>query len=75
MEVEFKYHKGKSFRNLSKISNSIDLSCLTNEQKDFCEIELGEKELLNVLKSMSNNKITGNNDGLRKSFMRHFGTN
>ena len=62
MEVEFKYHKGKSFRNLSKIPNSIDLSCLTNEQKDFCEIELGEKELFNVLKSMSNTKTTGNND-------------
>ena len=31
----FKFHKGKSFTNLSTILNSIDLPCLTNEQKDF----------------------------------------
>ena len=55
-EKAFKYHKGKSFTNLSNILNSIDLPCLTNEQKDFCEIELGEKELSNALKSMPNNK-------------------
>ena len=36
--------------------NSIDLPFLTIEQKDFCEIELGEKELFNTLKSVPNNK-------------------
>ena len=44
-EEAFKYYKGKSFTNLSNILNSIDLPCLTKEQTDFCEIELGEKEL------------------------------
>ena len=39
-EEAFKCHKGKSFANLSNI---IDVPCLTNEQKDLCEIELGEK--------------------------------
>ena len=52
----FKYHKGKSFTNLSNILNSIDLSCLTNEQNDFCETELGEKKLSNAFKSMPNKK-------------------
>ena len=42
-EEAFKCHKGKSFTNLSTILNFIDLPCLTNEQKDSCEIELGEK--------------------------------
>ena len=55
----------------SNILNSIDLHCLTNEQKDFCEIKLGEKELLNTLKSMPNNKTPGN-DGLRKEFYEAF---
>ena len=50
-----KSHKGKSFTNLSNILNSIDLLCLTNEQK-----EIGEKELRNALKSMTNNKSPGN---------------
>ena len=40
-EEAFKCHKDKSFTNLSNILNSIDLPCLTNKQKDFCEIELG----------------------------------
>ena len=58
-EEGFKCHKGKSFTNLSNILNSMDLPCLTNEQKDLCEIGLGEKELLNSLKSMPNNKTQG----------------
>ena len=49
-EEGFKCHKGKSFTNLSNILNSMDLHCLTNEQKDLCENGLGEKELLNSLK-------------------------
>ena len=40
-ENVFKCHKGKSITNLSNILNSIDLPCLTNKQKDFCEMELG----------------------------------
>ena len=52
----------------------MDLSCLINEQKDFCEIKLGEKELFSALKSMPNNKTPGN-DGQTKSFMKHFRTN
>ena len=70
-EEAFKCHKGKSFTNLSNILNSIDLPCLTNEQKDFCEIELGEKELLNALKSMPNNKTPGD-DGLSTEFYEAF---
>ena len=58
-EEAFKFHKGKSLTNLSNILNSMDLPYLTNEQKDFCEIEHGEKELLNALKSMPNNKTQG----------------
>ena len=44
-EEVFKCHKGKSFTNLSNILNSLDLPCLTNEQTDFWDIELGEKEI------------------------------
>ena len=44
---------------------------LTNEQKYFCEIELGEKESCNALKSMPNNKKTGKN-GLSKDFYEAF---
>ena len=69
-----KYHKGKSFTNLFNILNSIDLPCLTTELKDFCEIELGEKELLNALKSMPNSKTPGNY-GLSKEFYEEFRTN
>ena len=59
-EEVFKCHNGKSFSNLSNILKSIDPPSLTNEQKDFGEIELGEKELLHALKSMPNNKTPGN---------------
>ena len=44
-EEVFKCHKGKSFTNLSYILNSLDVPCLTNEQTDFWDIELGEKEI------------------------------
>ena len=67
----FKCHYSKSFTNLSNTRNSIDLPRLTNKQKDFCEIELGEKELLNALKSLPNNK-TPENDGLSKEFYEAF---
>ena len=67
----FKCSQFKSFSNFFNILNSIDLHCLTNKQKDFCEIELGEKELRNTLKSMSNNKTAGK-DGLRKEFYEAF---
>ena len=49
----------------------LDLIFLTNEQKYFCEIELGEKESCNALKSMPNNKKTGKN-GLSKDFYEAF---
>ena len=71
IEKAFKCHKGKLFPNVSNILNSIDLPSLTNKQKDFCEIELEEKELCNALKSMPNNKTPGN-DGLSKEFLKHF---
>ena len=64
LEKTFKCHKGKSFTNLSNILNSIDLPCLTNEQKRLSWIELGEK-------SMSKNKTSGN-DQLRKDFYENF---
>ena len=66
-----KCFKGRSFINLSNILNSIDLLCLTYEQKDYCEIELREKQLFNALKSMPNNKTQGN-DGLSKKFYEAF---
>ena len=66
----FKY-KGKSFTSISNILNSVDLSCLTNEQKDSCNIELWEKELYNALKSIPNNKTSGN-DALSKEFYEAF---
>ena len=71
LDKAFKYHKGKSFTNLFNILNSIDLPCLNNEQKDFCEIELEEKELSNALKYIPNNKTPGN-DGLSKEFYEAF---
>ena len=64
-EEAFKCHDGKLLTNFSNILNYIDLSCPTNERKNFCEIELREKELCNALKSMPNNKTLGN-DGLTK---------
>ena len=70
-EEAFKCHNGKSFTNLSNILNSRDPSCLTNEQKDFCEIELGQKKLFNAFKSMTNNKAP-ENDGLSKEFYEAF---
>ena len=70
-EEAFECHKGKSFTNLSYILNSVDLPCLTNEQKGFCEIKLAEKELFDALKSMPNNKTPGN-DGLSKEFYEAF---
>ena len=66
-EEAFKCHKGKWFTNLCNILNSIDLPCLTKEQKYLCEVELGEKESGNALKSMSNNKKP-ENDVLSKEF-------
>ena len=66
----FKY-KGKSFTSLSNILNSVDLPCLTNEQKDSCNTELWEKELCNALKSIPNNKTSGN-DALSKEFYEAF---
>ena len=70
-EQVFKCLKGKSFKNISNILDSIDLPSLTNEQKDFCEIELGEKELCNTLKSVPNIKTPGN-DGLSNKFYEAF---
>ena len=69
--MQFKCSNGKLFTNLSNILNSIDLPCLTNEQKVFCETELGEKELFSAWKSMPNNKTPGN-DGLSKEFYEAF---
>ena len=47
------------------------MPCLTNEQDDFCEIELWEKESSNDLGSMPNKKTPGN-DGLGKKFNEAF---
>ena len=58
-EDAFKCHKAKSFINLSDILNATDLPCLSNVQREFCEIELGETELPNTLKPLSNNKLQG----------------
>ena len=70
-ELAFKCHKGKSFTNLSNILTSLDLPSLTNEQKDFCDTELGGKELCNAFKSMLNSKTPGN-DRLSKGFYDTF---
>ena len=71
LEEAFKYHKGKLLTNLSNILNSIDLPCLANEENDFCEIELEEKEWCNALKYMPNSKSQGN-DGLSKKIYEAF---
>ena len=44
------------------LNTTIDLPFLTNEQRDFCQIELGAKQLFNALKSMPNNKTPGNDE-------------
>ena len=45
---------GKLFTNLPNALNPIDLSWLTNKQKELCDNELGE--LLSAFKSIPNNK-------------------
>ena len=45
--------------------SQINIPILTEEQSQICEGPLTESELLNALKSMPNNKSSGN-DGLKK---------
>ena len=59
------------FTNLASILSYIDLSCLTNEQKDLREIEPEKKELCNTSRSMPNSKTPGN-DGLSLEFYEEF---
>ena len=47
-EEVFQYHKGNPSTNFSNILNSVDLPCLTTEQKSFCEIELREKNYVTL---------------------------
>lgn len=70
-EEVFKCNNGKSFTNLSIVLNTIDLPCLSNEQKDFYEIKLQEKKIFNGLQPMPNSK-TPVNGGLRKEFYKAF---
>ena len=53
LEQTFKRHKGKSFTNLFNILNSIDLPCLTNEQK--VKLHSLSIELLNICISVKFN--------------------
>ena len=52
--------------------NKMSLPKLDNQKALSCEGSITETELLNALKSMSNDKSPGN-DGLRRNFMKHFG--
>ena len=51
--------------------SQIDIPILTEEQSQICEGPITESELLNALKSMPNNKSSGN-DGLKKEFYEIF---
>ena len=55
MKLKFSFRKSINITCLA-----IDLLCVTNKQKDFCEIEIEEKQLLNALKTMPNNITPGN---------------
>ena len=56
------------------IINLLNFTNSSLRTKRFCEIEFGEKELCNTLKSMPNNKTRGIMD-YAKSFLKHVGTN
>ena len=51
--------------------SQIDIPILTEEQSQICEGPITKSELLNALKSMPNNKSSGN-DGLKKEFYEIF---
>ena len=51
--------------------SQIDIPILTEEQSQICEGPITKSELLNALKSMPNNKPSGN-DGLKKEFYEIF---
>ena len=48
MALTFSLRKPLNVINLSNILKFIDLPCLINEQKDFCEIELGGKNYVSL---------------------------
>ena len=55
LKLKFSFRKSINITCLA-----IDLPCVTNKQKDFCEIEIEEKQLFNALKTMPNNITPGN---------------
>ena len=61
----------KSLPRANNFLGYISLSVLTQEQKLDCEEEIFEKELIDALKSFSNNKSSGN-DGLTKECYEAF---
>ena len=61
----------KSLPQVNNFFENIILPVLTQEQKQDCEKEISEKEVIDALKSFSNNKSPGN-DGLTKEFYEAF---
>ena len=61
----------KSLSQVNNFSENIILPVLTQEQKQDCETEISEKEVIDELKSFSYNKSPGN-DGLTKEFFEAF---
>ena len=57
----------KSLPQVNNFFQNIILPFLTEEQKQDCDKEISEKEVIDALKSFSNNKSPGN-DGLTKEF-------
>ena len=64
----------KSLPQVNNLFENIILPALIQEQKQDCEKEISEKDVIDGLKSFSNNKSPGN-DGLTKDFTKLFGAN
>ena len=61
----------KSLPQVNNFFENIILPVLTQEQKQDCEKEISKKEVIDALKSFSNNKSPGK-DGLTKEFYEAF---
>ena len=70
-EAFFKKREQKTTAEIKDFLNVIDVSKLSEDQVKLCEEELTEKDLYNSLRSMQNDKSSGN-DGLTKEFYETF---
>ena len=76
--TDLKFYKNLFIKTVSKSDseretflNSVALLNLNSKCFDICESEITKKELITVLKSMSNSKSPGH-DGWTKEFYKHF---